>query len=78
MSNCGCYECGVCSCQNELQPYDCVICGGRKCSLHGGGNQNHVCPDCKTSNLCIDCRAYARCCKDFVDGKIVPKKTENI
>ncbi len=59
-----CYECGYVPAKHIdiMQKYDCVVCEGRKCSLHSVINENIRCNICLKDKLCNDCRAFGRCC----------------
>ena len=63
-----CYECAVFHDVSEMQKYDCTICGGRKCFIHGG-KETHTCEDCHTTNLCVDCLKFAKCCHSYDSKK---------
>lgn len=70
-----CYECGARPPrpESEMQKYDCSLCGGRKCYLHSVIDVNIKCDECGHDKLCIDCRSFARCCKDFINNEFVDK-----
>ncbi len=58
-----CYECQHNHPVNDMQDYDCIICGGRKCKKLHGGEGNHSCETCLMENLCIDCKMFGKCCQ---------------
>lgn len=64
MSECYCYECQQNQKERRMQKYECVICHGRKCHLHGG-EFLHKCKTCQTTHLCIDCVSFAKCCEEY-------------
>ncbi len=72
-----CYECAIYHPESEMQAYDCVECGGRKCKGLHGGEGTHTCDGCNKTNLCIDCCQFARCCHDVVDGEFMKKQQAN-
>jgi hypothetical protein len=60
-----CYECqGHNPIERMSDP--CSVCEGRKCDNHGGGGL--TCTYCGFQNMCWDCRAFARCCHEFVNN----------
>lgn len=59
-----CYECAMWQDDNIMQKYDCAVCGRRKCLNHGGGSDS-TCGVCKTENVCVDCAAFAECCRNI-------------
>lgn len=66
-----CYECNHDRPLSEMQKYDCVICCGRKCIILHSNDDIHTCNECGTTNLCIDCLSFGKCCFDFIDEKFV-------
>ena len=73
-----CYECGdrPAKPEKEMQKYDCVVCGGRKCTIHTVIDENLTCDYCGQDELCNNCLGFARCCHDFIDGKFVKRNPE--
>lgn len=65
-----CYECQHDNPAEMVQTYDCDVCGGRKCHMHGGEG-NHSCTICGRANLCACCVSFSACCHDYTDGKFV-------
>lgn len=64
-----CYECGARPPHHisVIQNYDCSVCGGRKCFLHGGDGQREEdrCYYCGQAKLCIDCYSLSICCHNY-------------
>lgn len=56
-----------------MQKYDCSLCRGRKCFMHGGETE-YKCKYCGKEKLCSDCHNYAKCCLDFENGVWYLKK----
>lgn len=60
-----CYECARFHKPEDMQAYDCCICGGRKSLTFHTTEDNFRCDVCGTSNLCNDCLAFTRCCDSY-------------
>ena len=75
-----CYECGDSELQpiEDMQKYDCSLCGGRKCKIHSNIDKNMTCDHCGHDKLCNECLSQSKCCKDYVDGKYVKKSTVSL